>query len=120
MDGLKFIHQLIIILGFSLPVIYIFKQGNVPSISGFLIAGILIGPFGLKLIDDTAGIHFLAELGGAFLLFSGGIGMQFSRSVKNVSEVLPSDLVLQPADQLILFGSHSAIDSALKILGGEP
>ena len=30
----------------------------------------------------------------------------------------PSDFVLQAADQLILFGSHDAIDLGLKILDG--
>jgi CPA2 family monovalent cation:H+ antiporter-2 len=88
MDGLKFFHQLIIILGFSIPVIYIFNKIKLPSIIGFLITGIIIGPFGLRLIDDTAGIHFLAEIGVAFLLFTIGIEMQFSRFLKNLSEIL--------------------------------
>ncbi|MBS4061563.1 MAG: hypothetical protein KG029_14280 [Bacteroidetes bacterium] len=29
----------------------------------------------------------------------------------------PSDFVLKAADQIILFGSHAAIDAALKLLG---
>ncbi|PKN19487.1 MAG: hypothetical protein CVU71_08255 [Deltaproteobacteria bacterium HGW-Deltaproteobacteria-6] len=88
MDGLKFFHQLIIILGFSIPVIYIFNKIKLPSIIGFLITGIIIGPFGLKLIDDTAGIQFLAEIGVAFLLFTIGIEIQLSRFLKNLSEIL--------------------------------
>jgi len=47
----NFFHQLIIILGFSIPIIYIFNKIKLPSIIGFLITGIIIGPFGLKLID---------------------------------------------------------------------
>ncbi|MEN6468218.1 MAG: cation:proton antiporter [Smithella sp.] len=88
MDGLKFFHQLIIILGFSIPVIYVFNKIKLPSIIGFLITGIIIGPFGLKLIDDTAGIQFLAEIGVAFLLFTIGIEIQISRFLKNLSEIL--------------------------------
>ncbi len=88
MDGLNFFHQLIIILGFSIPVIYIFNKIKLPSIIGFLITGIIIGPFGLKLIDDTAGIQFLAEIGVAFLLFTIGIEIQLSRFLKNLSEIL--------------------------------
>jgi len=87
-DGLNFFHQLIIILGFSIPVIYIFNKIKLPSIIGFLITGIIIGPFGLKLIDDTAGIQFLAEIGVAFLLFTIGIEIQLSRFLKNLSEIL--------------------------------
>ncbi len=88
MDGLKFFHQLIIILGFSIPVIYVFNKIKLPSIIGFLITGIIIGPFGLRLIDDTAGIQLLAEIGVAFLLFTIGIEMRFTRFLKNLSELL--------------------------------
>jgi CPA2 family monovalent cation:H+ antiporter-2 len=87
-DGLNFFHQLIIILGFSIPVIYIFNKIKLPSIIGFLITGIIIGPFGLKLIDDTAGIQFLAQIGVAFLLFTIGIEIQLSRFLKHLSEIL--------------------------------
>lgn len=87
MDGLKFFHQLIIILGFSLPVIYLFNKIKLPSIIGFLITGIIIGPFGLRLIDDMAGIQFLAEMGVAFLLFTIGIEIKLSRFLKHLSEI---------------------------------
>jgi len=79
---------LIIILGFSIPVIYVFNKIKLPSIIGFLITGILIGPFGFKLIDDTAGIQFLAEIGVAFLLFTIGIEIQLSRFLKHLTEIL--------------------------------
>jgi CPA2 family monovalent cation:H+ antiporter-2 len=88
MDGQIFFHQLIIILGFSIPVIYIFNKVKLPSIIGFLITGVIIGPFGLKLIDDSAGIHFMAEIGVAFLLFTIGIEIQLSRFLKHLSEIL--------------------------------
>ncbi len=88
MDGLNFFHQLIIVLGFSIPVIYLFNKIKLPSIIGFLITGILIGPFGLKIIDDSAGIQFLAEIGVAFLLFTIGIEIQLSRFLRHLSEIL--------------------------------
>ncbi len=88
MEGFFFFKQLLIILGFSIPVIYIFHKIKLPSIIGFLITGVIIGPFGLKLIDDTAGIQFMAEIGVAFLLFTIGIEIQLSRFLKNLSEIL--------------------------------
>jgi len=87
-DGLKFFHQLIIILGVSIPVIYVFNKIKLPSIIGFLITGIMIGPFGLKLIDDIAGIQLLADIGVAFLLFTIGIEIRLSRFLKHLSEIL--------------------------------
>ena len=88
MEGFFFFKKLLIILGFSIPVIYLFNKIKVPSIIGFLITGIIIGPFGLRLIDDTAGIQFMAEIGVAFLLFTIGIEIQLSRFLKNLSEIL--------------------------------
>ncbi|MEQ8180627.1 MAG: cation:proton antiporter, partial [Smithellaceae bacterium] len=41
-------------------------------------------------IDDTAGIQFMAEIGVAFLLFTIGIEIQFSRFLKNLSEIFLS------------------------------
>jgi len=90
MEGILFFKKLLIILGFSIPVIYLFNKVKLPSIIGFLITGIVIGPFGLRLIDDTAGIQFMAEIGVAFLLFTIGIEIQFSRFLKNLSEIFLS------------------------------
>lgn len=88
MEGLFFFKELLIILGFSIPVIYLFNKIKLPSIIGFLITGIIIGPSGLKLIDDTAGIQFMAQIGVAFLLFTIGIEIQLSRFLKDLSEIL--------------------------------
>lgn len=88
MDGLKFFNELLIILGVSIPVIYIFNKIKFPSIIGFLITGIIIGPYGLKLITDIAGIQLLAEIGVAFLLFTIGIEIPLSRFLRHLSEIL--------------------------------
>ena len=88
MEGLKFFNELLIILGVSIPVIYIFNKIKFPSIVGFLITGIIIGPYGLKLITDIAGIQFLAEIGVAFLLFTIGIEIPLSRFLRHLSEIL--------------------------------
>lgn len=88
MEGLFFFKELLIILGFSIPVIYIFNKIKLPSIIGFLITGIIIGPSGLKLINDTAEIQFMAQIGVAFLLFTIGIEIQLSRFLKDLSEIL--------------------------------
>ena len=39
------------------------------SVLGYLIAGALIGPFALKLIDDTQDIMHFAEFGVVMMLF---------------------------------------------------
>ena len=115
MDGLNFFTQLIIILGFSIPIIYVFNKIKLPSIIGFLITGIIIGPFGLKLIDDTAGIHFMAEIGVAFLLFTIGIEIQFFRFLKNLSEII----LTGGLQVLLTFIAGMAIGLAMKLSLGQ-
>ncbi|PIQ96620.1 MAG: potassium transporter Kef, partial [Nitrospinae bacterium CG11_big_fil_rev_8_21_14_0_20_56_8] len=69
------IKELTILLLVSLPINIFFHRVKVPSVMGYLIAGILIGPFGLTLIGDTESIRELAEIGVILLLFV--IGMEF-------------------------------------------
>ena len=51
-----------------------------PLLVGYIIAGIVIGPIGLHLIQDYAPITVLAELGIAFLLFAIGMQIDFSKA----------------------------------------
>lgn len=46
---------------------------------GYLIAGIIIGPYGLGLVDYSAQIRHLAEFGIVFLMFTIGLDLSFSR-----------------------------------------
>lgn len=71
-----FLADLLIIFGLSIPVVFIFSKLKIAPLIGFLLAGILAGPFGLGLIRDVENIEFLAEMGVVLLLFT--IGMEFS------------------------------------------
>jgi CPA2 family monovalent cation:H+ antiporter-2 len=58
-----------------------------PVILGYLLAGILVGPFELGLIKDYAEVEIIAELGVTFLLFSIGVEFSFAElnKVKKIS-----------------------------------
>ncbi len=49
------------------------------SVAGYLLAGIAIGPFGLKLVDRTEDVRQMAELGVVFLLFVIGLELEPKR-----------------------------------------
>ena len=70
------IKDLTLLLLVSLPISIIFHRIKLPSIVGFIIAGIIIGPHGLLLIDDLESVKHLAEIGVILLLFV--IGLEFS------------------------------------------
>ena len=49
------------------------------SIAGYLLAGIAIGPWGLKVVGDVQDIRAFAELGVVFLLFVIGLELEPKR-----------------------------------------
>jgi Kef-type K+ transport system membrane component KefB/Trk K+ transport system NAD-binding subunit len=57
----------------------ILHQLKQPLILAYIIAGILIGPFGLGLIQDPKFIHGIATIGIMFMLFLVGLEMNTSR-----------------------------------------
>ena len=68
--------DLLIIFGISIPVVFIFSRLKIAPLVGFLLAGILAGPFGFGLIREGEEIELLAEIGVVLLLFT--IGIEFS------------------------------------------
>lgn len=65
-----------IILALSILVLLICYRFKIPEIIGFLITGILAGPYGLGIFTSLNEIEFLAEIGVVLLLFT--IGIEFS------------------------------------------
>lgn len=72
----EFLKSLVIIFGVSAVVVFLFHRVRIPSIVGFLVAGILVGPYGIGIIKDTHSIELMAEIGVILLLFT--IGIEFS------------------------------------------
>jgi len=71
-----YILDIIVILALAILVISIGTRLKVPGVVGFLLTGMVIGPYGLGLVSDVQMVEVLAEIGIIFLLFT--IGMQFS------------------------------------------
>ena len=75
-------HELPLLINIAVALIVAFLGGLVtrriglPTIIGYLLAGILIGPFTPGFVGDTDTISQLAELGVIFLMF--GVGLHFS------------------------------------------
>ncbi len=70
------LQDLLVLLLASVPIAFIFHRLRLPTIVGFMITGIVIGPHALGLIKDVQAIEVLAEIGVALLLFT--IGLEFS------------------------------------------
>ncbi|MBC5773513.1 cation:proton antiporter [Pontibacter sp. KCTC 32443] len=73
---LPILEDVVIILGLAVVVILLFQRLKLPTILGFLITGVIAGPYGFSLINDIHNIEMLAEIGVILLLFI--IGIEFS------------------------------------------
>ncbi|MDR0828144.1 MAG: cation:proton antiporter [Desulfovibrio sp.] len=68
--------EVVIIFCLSILVIFLCLKIKIPPIVGFLLTGIVCGPYGLGLVSAAHEVEMLAEMGVVLLMFS--IGMELS------------------------------------------
>ncbi len=102
MTDIGFIREIIIILIVSIPIVFLFNRIRIPSIVGFLIAGMIIGPSGFKLIADIETIEMLATFGVVLLLFTIGLELSIERLMQ-IGRILLITGSIQVGFTLIIF-----------------
>jgi CPA2 family monovalent cation:H+ antiporter-2 len=68
--------EIVLVLAASVVVAAVLRRVSAPPVVGFIIAGILIGPGGFRLVTEYEQIEVLAEVGVILLLFT--VGMKLS------------------------------------------
>jgi CPA2 family monovalent cation:H+ antiporter-2 len=132
MHTFPLLQDLLILLAASVPIAFIFHRLRLPTIVGFMITGVLIGPYGLGLIHDVEAIELMAEIGVALLLFT--IGLEFSLrrllemkrlvllggTLQVVISILAVTVIAygfgRPVSQAIFFGFLFALSSTAIVL----
>jgi monovalent cation:proton antiporter-2 (CPA2) family protein len=76
---MEFLAQAAVFFGAAVIIVPIFRRLGLGAVLGYLAAGAIIGPFGLKLFTDVGAIVHFAELGVVLLLFIIGLELQPSR-----------------------------------------
>jgi CPA2 family monovalent cation:H+ antiporter-2 len=71
--------EIIILLLAAVLIVSVFRVVRLSPVLGYLAAGTLIGPFGLKLISDVETTKGIAEFGLIFLLFLIGLELSLER-----------------------------------------
>lgn len=134
MHGLEYLKDFVVILGVAVVVVTILHRLRIPSIAGFILAGILIGPQALGLIHEPEQVELLAEVGVALLLFGIGLELPLDRLKKlwrpilyggalqvaiTVGSVFLISLALGfPANVAIFLGALIALSSTAIVLRG--
>jgi Kef-type K+ transport system membrane component KefB len=80
----------------------LFTRIKFPAIAGYILAGIVAGPLGLKLVTDPENINTIAELGFVLLLFVIGLEMDVGKILKSGRTIILTGLMQYPL--IVLFG----------------
>lgn len=75
------IKDLAVMLGIASVVVLLFQKIRQPVILGYIIAGVIIGPYTppYALVDDISQVQTLSELGVIFLMFALGLDFSFHK-----------------------------------------
>ena len=127
MPEVGLLRDLLLLVGLAIPIVALAHRLNAPPLVGFLLAGVVVGPHGLALIDSPEEIGTLSELGVALLLFAVGLELslshvrQWARSVFvggsfQVAGTLGTVTVLAltagiPIRQALFYGALAAMSS---------
>ena len=76
---MSFLQEAAIFLGAAIIAVTLFNKLGFGTVLGYLVAGVVIGPWGLGLITNVENILHFAELGVVLLLFIIGLELQPSR-----------------------------------------
>ncbi|HUF36828.1 MAG TPA: monovalent cation:proton antiporter-2 (CPA2) family protein [Gemmatimonadales bacterium] len=115
------LRDLLFILLAAVVVVPLFRRLHASAVLGYLVAGTLIGPFGLGLIREVEAVAGLAQFGVVFLLFSIGLSLSIERLTSlrrfvfglGIAQVLVTALVLWSLLRLLGLESPVAL-----VLGG--
>jgi CPA2 family monovalent cation:H+ antiporter-2 len=87
-ESIPLLKDMIILLGISVPLSIVLARVGLPTIVGFLLTGIVIGPYGFGLVSEVHKIEVLAEIGVVLLLFTIGLEFKVSRMLKIKREAM--------------------------------
>ena len=104
--------ELAIVAALAVAVTVLLARFQLPTVAGLLLAGALLGPFGLRLVSSVHAIEVLAEVGVVLLLFS--IGLEFSLArLRDIMRQVALGGVLQ-------VGLTTGVTTLIAVALGEP
>jgi Kef-type K+ transport system membrane component KefB len=92
--NLGFLYDLGLVIIISTVLAYFAKALKQPLLIAYVIAGVIIGPFGMGWITSMENISTLAQIGVAFLLFTIGLELDFKK-LKSVGTASVTGAVIQ-------------------------
>lgn len=88
MHDMPLLRDLVVIVAVAIPVVLLAQRFRVPTVVGFLLTGLAIGPHALGLVREAETVSDIAEIGTVLLLFTVGLELSLSRILQLGREVL--------------------------------
>jgi Kef-type K+ transport system membrane component KefB len=96
-EQLTLIVEMVTVLGAATVGGLVASRLRQPALLGYLVSGMVVGPFGLKLVEAEGDIQVLSEVGVALLLFA--LGVEFSlKELLRVRAIALGGLTATPSD----------------------
>ena len=73
MDDVPFLRDMAIVAAVAVGAVVLMARLRLPTVTGLLLAGAIVGPYSLGLVDDPKTLRGLAEVGVVLLLFTIGL-----------------------------------------------
>ncbi len=93
MEDFQFLRDILILLSMAVFNAYLFSRLRLSPIIGYLVTGLLIGPYGFHLLGSVHEVEIMAEIGVIMLLFTIGLEFSISRMVRLKGLMLKSGLL---------------------------
>lgn len=90
MNHAGILRDLIVLYGMAMVIAWLMRKARQPVVVGYLLTGVVAGPYGLRLISDAAAVELLAEVGVALLLFTIGLELSLGKLARLKQLVLGS------------------------------
>jgi CPA2 family monovalent cation:H+ antiporter-2 len=132
MESIPLLRDLVILVAVAIPVVILAHRLRIPTLVGFLLSGMLMGPHALGLVRDIHTVNELAKVGSILLLFAVGLELSLSRIIKLGKYVLRGGAIQmvatiaivavvalafrKPFNQAVLWGALVALSSTAIIL----
>ena len=82
MENIPLLQDIVILVAVSVPISILLTRVGLPTIVGFLITGVIIGPHALGLVTEMHSVEVLAEIGIVLLLFTIGTELSITKMLK--------------------------------------
>lgn len=115
MTDVPILKELVVVLTATLSILFVCQKLGVPSIVGFLLAGVLIGPNGFQIIRDVQEVGVLANIGVVLLLFTIGLDLSLEQIASVRSYVIWAGLLQVLLTVLIVSSLSWSLGASIEV-----